>query len=140
MSSAGSRGIGSGGFSLLEMLVVMTIVVLSAAAVAAALPRIVPGSSVDLAASRLAGGLKQARMRAISSERVIPVSIDPDGRRFRVGAGRPVGLPGGVRIPAPRPVRFYPDGGADPVSIRLVEGRRTLRIDVDALTGRVMVR
>lgn len=125
------------------MIVVLLIVSLSVAAIAAALPRISAGSSIELAASRLAAGLKKARMRAISTERVVAVSIDPATRRFHItGTGRAVGLPGRVEILGPYPsrVRFYPDGGADSATIQLAEGRRRLRVDVSPMTGRVVVR
>ena len=147
MWSAGSRArrnLGTArGFSLLELLVVMLIVGLSLAAIAAALPGMQSGPAIELATSRLAAGLKKARMRAVGRQEVETVLIDPGARHYHIGAtGNRVRLPDTVTVwPLRSPaIRFYPDGGADAATIRLTEGRRTAHIDVSPMTGGVTIR
>lgn len=141
-SNAGLESRTARGFSLLELLVVMLIVGLSVAAIAAALPGMNSGPAIELATSRLATGLKKARMRAISQQVVETVRIDPGTHYYSIGrGGNGVRLPDTVVVVPPRSgaIRFYPDGGADSATIRLTEGRRTARVDVSPMTGRVTV-
>lgn len=143
MSSAGDKAAKEGGFTLLELLVVMLIVSLSVVAIAAALPGTASGPSVELAAARLAAGFKKARMRAISGGTVVTVAVDPDNRLYRIGSTGPVvRLPGNIAIAPLRStvVRFFPDGGADPGAIRLTADQRTRRVEVSPMTGQVTLR
>lgn len=138
--SAGSRTRNRAtGFSLLELVVVLLILSLSIVALAGALPALRSGPAVELAAARLGTAMKSARTRAIAGERVVTLLIDPGDRWFRTGRGAPEPLPRSVTIqPGHRmAIRFYPDGSADPAGLRLVEGRRQLRLAVSPLTGRV---
>lgn len=130
------------GFSLLELLVVLLIVSMSISALAAALPALRSGPAAELAAGRLASALKTARTRAIAGQRMETLVIDPGSRQFRTDRGAPETLPRTVAI-RPRSrmmIRFFPDGSADPASVRLVEGRRQIRIELSPLTGRVTMR
>lgn len=130
------------GFSLLELLVVLLIVSISIAALAAALPALRSGPAVELAAGRLASAMKTARTRAIAGEHIVTLVIDAGSRQLRTGRAAPETLPRTVAIrPRSRMViRFFPDGSADPASIRLVEGQRQARIKLSPLTARVTMR
>lgn len=130
------------GFSLLELLVVLLIVSVSVTALAAALPALRSGPAVELAAGRLGAAMKTARTRAIAGERIVALLIDADSRQLRTGRDAPEALPRTVTIqPRNRMViRFFPDGSADPARVRLVEGRRQVRIVLSPLTGRVTMR
>lgn len=142
MSSAGGSP-AQGGFTLFELLVVMLIVVLSAVAIAAALPRTGAGPAVDLAAVRVADGFKKARMRAVSRGTTVALVIDADQHSYRIGpAGPVIHLPDTVSITPLHSavIRFFPDGGADPAAVRLIAGGQTRRVEVSPLTGRVALR
>lgn len=130
------------GFSLLELLVVLLIVSMSITALAAALPALRSGPAVELAAGRLGSAMKAARTRAIAGERIVTLVIDAGSRQLRTGRGAPEALPRTVAI-RPRTrmmIRFFPNGSADPASVRLVEAQRQIRIELSPLTGRVTMR
>ena len=139
-SKAGNR---ADGFTLLEMLVVITIVVM----LAAALPnlRLGTGQSHEEAVREILSTLRQARAEAIRNAETTPVVFDLQQRRF--------GIPGREKELAPsinltlrtaretrlatgeRSIVFFPDGSATGGSIRVERGRETSTINVRWLTG-----
>jgi len=150
------------GFTLLEVLVVLAIVGVAAAAV---LPRIgaVRGLAVRETARRLADGVGLARERAILGATTMRLVLDVDGGRWRIGrAGAaadaiaddaPVAgtIPAGVRVRAVAVgtraaaagsvvVDLRPDGDALPVRIDLAdEGGRTESVVLPPARARALV-
>ncbi len=138
-----------GGFTLLELLAVLTILAVSAALV---LPRtsgtrqsaVVRAAAVDLVA-----GLKAARAGAMTSSRTQTFTLDPQSRRYWVdNIVAPKRLPAGVAISiepdgdtsAPIEFAFRPDGSADDRRIRLSSPRQSATVSIDWLTGCVDMR
>jgi type II secretion system protein H len=139
-----SRGSRPGGFTLLEVIVVLAVVALGAVVV---VPRVgaVRGVVVDVEARRLADAVAFGRERAILSGTTMRLVLDAEGRSWRVGRiGRDAGtvtdaegttLAGDVRIRSVSvggvPARgdgvvvldLQPDGDALTVRIALADGR-----------------
>jgi prepilin-type N-terminal cleavage/methylation domain-containing protein len=139
---------GSRGFTLLELVITLSIVAL---AVGLAVPTI--GRSTDAIRARadvagFAAMMRHARERAIVTRKSQAVVVDPAARRVSVMAGGPEGevresrtLPERLSIQAEPPpalvVRFEPQGGGSGGDFRLTSGNVVYRVTVDALTGRV---
>ena len=139
------------GFTILEMLVALTI-----GAIAYAILLGAPGrgpSIADLkAASRtLAAGLRQAQSTALATRRDATLTVDLEAREFQVsGTEGSRELPKGIELKlftaqqevtseSKGAIRFYPDGSSTGGRITVASGERKYLIDVDWLTGRVSI-
>ena len=140
------------GFTLIEILVVLSIMAIGAAIV---IP-MVSGSGATTgelksAAREIAAGLRLARSEAVATRRETAVTLDLEARKFRVAAGgREVALPPKVDLKLftaqsdltdgkRGAIRFFPDGGSNGGRVTLAAGERTYEVDVDWLTGRVRI-
>jgi general secretion pathway protein H len=138
------------GFTLLELLVVLTIMAFAAAIV---VPSLGGPSTSELksAARELASGLRYARGQAIVHRNEAALVLDIEGRTFTVPPDTRVHrLPDKIGIKlftAQRDlvnekvgaIRFFPDGGSNGGRITLATGERKFDVDVDWLTGRVAI-
>ncbi|HEY1300337.1 MAG TPA: GspH/FimT family pseudopilin [Stellaceae bacterium] len=136
------------GFTLVETLVVLTIVAL----LTAAAPMIVsglPGVRLRAAADDLATTLRQLRRQAIRGGETTALTFDPAARSYRASTDRLARpLPAAVAKigfettalwradPSPT-VRFFADGSATGARIVLENGARSAAVTVDWLSGRV---
>jgi general secretion pathway protein H len=139
------------GFTLLELLVVLTIVAVVLAFVPGFLLRGQPGLDVDVAARAIADALRQARSDAVLQNREQLFALDVEERLFRVGGQRaPVQIPKGVEITFQTArseaisekigqIRFFPDGSATGGRIGLALDGQGVEVVVDWLTGLVSV-
>ena len=139
-----------GGFTLLELMVVLVI-----GAIAYALILGVPlrgASSADLksAARTLASGLRQAQMTAMATRRDALLTLDVEERAYQVQGDETRRLPDGIDLKLftaqaetlserRGAIRFYPDGSSTGGRITVSAGERKFLVDVDWLTGRVTV-
>jgi len=138
-----------GGFTLIEMLVVLAIMGAVIGIVVMRGPITSRGLQTRAAAGLLAQTLREARAAAIEHSRIVNVAIDPVHRNFAVDGG-PVHvmapgmavtvLPPALRGPGEvRVISFSPDGSASGGGVLLGSGNRRVRIGVEWLTGRVQV-
>lgn len=131
---------GPGGFTLLELLVVIVVLGLALGLILGRAPRESPRLRLEQAAARVANAFRMARSQAIARDHPVAVVVDPLHRSLRVGYGPAWLLPAGVDVPARvRPIRvvFAPDGTAagGPVLLAAAHWRRA--IGANWLTGRV---
>lgn len=137
------------GFTLFELLVVLSIVGLISAV---ALPRFIqalPGTELKNAARDLGASLRKARSEAIRSGRQVTLVLTEDTGSVIQGPGvTGWTLPRGLTLQSdrsppsngPAQIRFYPDGSSEGGGITLARGTRRFDIGVDWLTGAVKVR
>lgn len=139
-----------GGFTLIELVVVLAILGLVLAMVAARGPLGLQTLTARAAANGLATGFRQARTQAITQNRPVEVSIDLAAHSWRIGADRPTLMPRGLEIAVltvagqsvggtQAEFRFLPDGSSTGGRVELRDGRRRMRIGIDWLNGRVSV-
>ena len=151
MTSAQTSVARSGGVTLLELLVVLT---LMAFIVAILLPTIGGGVSTTAlkgAAREVAAGLRFARGQAIAQRSDALLVLDVAARTFTLPPDTQLHrLPERMDLKlytAQRDlvseklgaIRFFPDGGSTGGRITLGSGDRKYDVDVDWLTGRVTI-
>ena len=140
------------GFSLLELLVVVTIM----GAVYILVPRFflsgVSGADLRASSRDVAAGLRQARSLAVSGKRETAVTLDLDKRVFALsGNSRQFQLPEQLELKLytaqseivnerQGAIRFFPDGSSTGGRVTLASGERKFLVDVDWLTGKVSIR
>jgi general secretion pathway protein H len=132
------------------------IVVLALGAIVYALVLSAPlgkATAADLkaAARTLASGLRQAQTTAMSTRRDALLTLDVEAREFVTSGDFPRRLPDNIdlklyaaqsEVTSERrgSIRFYPDGSSTGGRITVASGERKYLVDVDWLTGRVMIR
>lgn len=121
------------GFTLIELLVVLAILGALLAMLPTGLGAALPGLRFHAAARELALALRAARVQAVVGGSARSVALDGAG----LPSGTTLALDRRAGSDAPPVVRFYPDGSSSGAVIRLVQGSRAYRIEVDWLTGRV---
>jgi type II secretory pathway pseudopilin PulG len=137
----------SGGFTLLELIVTLFVLLLT---MALAVPVVGRSSNAVRARADVAGFsavLRHARERAITSRQAHSVVIDPAARKMTVvtGADDEVKetrtLPERLTVEATPPpaltVRFEPEGTSSGADYRVTTGDVVYRVTVDPVTGRV---
>lgn len=139
---------GEAGFSLLEIMIALTILGLAVTLVGAAFGRSSVGFRFDAAANELTLNLHEAQARALRSGKDVALVIDVDTRFYRLQEDPQVKLPEGIVLnvisagevmaSSRRPViSFAPDGGSTGGTIRLSLEDRSTTISIDWLTGAV---
>ncbi len=139
-----SDGAPAGGFTLLEMMVVIVVLGLALSLIEAWMPRPSPAVALSMAAGRVQGALSVARSEAIAADRPVEVTFDPGAGTFRIDGAEAVRLPNGTAIAGIAGgdvirVAFAPDGSGAGGPILLSAGTRTEMIRIDWLSGRVRV-
>ena len=127
----------AGGFTLIEIVVVLAILGLLAALVVGRGPMRSARLDLDTATRQVAGSLRLARSKAIAQNHGVRWLAGPAGFGFE--GAPPQSLPPGVRIPAPVAIGFAPDGSSTGGSVTLQSGSRGKTVGVDWLSGRVQV-
>lgn len=126
------------GFTLIEMMVVLSIMGLLGGLVLLRGPQ--RNAAVDMrqATSLVAGDFRVARSQAIARNRPVSVQFASDGASLQVGDAALQRLPPGIRMVAgARQILFRPDGSSTGGEVRLAGGARIAALTVNWLTGRV---
>jgi general secretion pathway protein H len=122
------------GFTLIEIIVVVTIMAMVAGLVLMKQPWHSAGLNTDATVRALTNAMRLARSRAIAQDRDVAVITGSGG--FTVDGGAPWRLPPEQALSTSNVV-FTPDGGSTGGTILLVAGPRRIAVDVNWLTGRV---
>ena len=140
------------GFSLLEVIVVITIIALSYTLLPKMVFSGVSGAELRSNARAVATGLRRARDAAINTRREAVMSINLENREFT--------LPNDPKLHKLNEkldvklftseadqisdkvgaIRFYPDGSSNGGRVTVAAGERGFEIDVDWLTGHVTIK
>ena len=138
MSATGDGAYGhraDAGFTLLEMLITVGIMVLITGLVFPDLVRPLQRMPLSEAHAALAANLRAARADAARAGRSMTVQAAQDGRSYG-WAGRGTPLPEGIRLQGEAPeIVFFADGSSSGGDWKLADARRTLEVSVDPATG-----
>ena len=147
ISTTGSR---QAGFSLIELLVVLSILALTAALVSPALDRALQSARLKGATRELASALRQTRGQAIHRGLPARFILDTHQRRYRVGQRNARTLHQELALTMiiakvernsehEGGIRFYPDGSSTGGRVTLNNPAGAFDIDVHWLTGQVRI-
>jgi general secretion pathway protein H len=138
------------GFTLIEVIIVLTILGLVMAVVFSGTRG--PSDIITLraAANELAAGLRDVRSRAIEANRPMDLTLDLGRHRWQIGNGPETPLPpkanvelvtlaGQIRAADFGVIRFEPDGSSSGGRIELIENGHRITVGIDWITGRVLV-
>ena len=141
----------SGGFTLLEVIVVLSLGAIIYAVVLSGPFGKASAADLKSAARTLASGLRTAQTTAMATRRDALLTLDLDSREFvTTGEQQPHKLPDNIdlklftaqtEVTSERSgsIRFYPDGSSTGGRITVASGERKYLIDVNWLTGRVSI-
>jgi len=146
----GLRSRCAAGFTLLEMLAVILLIGIAAAAVAVAVSQGLSSARVRAASVELAAALRATRAQAIVKGKDQLFDLDIKTASYHAAGGREVKLPQGMRLSITSAredqpdshtgrIRFFPDGSSTGGRIILQRGERRWQVNVAWLTGAVSV-
>ncbi|WP_417615068.1 GspH/FimT family pseudopilin [Oceanisphaera sp.] len=132
-------------FTLLELLVVLTLASLLMTVVTPRFAALLPGAELKSYSRQTAALLRLARSQAIASGEEVMLELDPDTRSSRItGQAKPSSWPKQIAVSfadtANDPganLTFYPDGSASGGTLLIAGRERHYRIEVNWLTGRI---
>ncbi len=136
------------GYTLVELLVVLTIIVAVLAVAPPLFSRGLSSSELRAAARQIATGLRYAQSTAVSERREVLFTLDLDARRYRVAQRPPVQLPADLPLTlvtarsevvgsGDASIRFYPDGSATGGRVTVGTAPNDYVVEVDWISGRV---
>lgn len=126
-----------GGFTLIEMIVVLVILGLMLGLVVSRAPMHSQRLDLDGVSRQMMGSLRLARSRAIAQNRTVIWVAASSG--FSLDGEAPRRLPADVTVAAGERIGFAADGSSSGGRVVLQSGERKVAIGVDWLTGRVQV-
>jgi general secretion pathway protein H len=143
----GRRGTG---FTMLELLIVMAILGLTAALAVPMFAQAMPDIQAKAAARDVAAMMRAARSLAITGNREVAVAVDLDRRTVELAGSRSEAIGKGIVLglytaeeeligPGAGRIRFYPDGTSTGGSVRLSTATRTYDVRVDWISGGVTI-
>ena len=139
----------NGGFSLVELLVVLSIIALVAGLVVPVLRTVSPRYELSGAANAMSSAIRAARAAAIARNREVIFELDVDTGKFGTklgGGGGAVPSGAGIELVAARTevidgtkgrIRFYPDGTSTGGEVKIKRSGHTATVKVDWFNGRV---
>lgn len=146
----GRQRAGAVGFTLFEMLAVILLIGIAAAAVSVSVTQGLASARINAASGEIAAGLRATRAQAIVRGSEQTFDVDVDAGTWSGAKRRNVRLPPGLRLAVTSAledradahtgrIRFFPDGSSTGGHIVLTSGRRQWRVNVAWLTGQVAV-
>ena len=141
----------SAGVTLLELLIVLSIMAIMAALVLPMFGGGVSTAELKGAARQVAAGLRLARSEALATRQETRVVLDLEHRTFQIERDlRLHALPPKIEMKLftaqsdlvsekVGAIRFFPDGGSNGGRVTLGAGLRKYDVDIDWLTGRVAI-
>lgn len=140
----------SGGFTLVELLVVLVIASLVLALVGTSISRNISGAEMRTASRKVAASLRYTRTQAILTKSEKVFLVDTENRTYRAGEKEVEKLPEGMNVELNTArseltsesvggIRFYPDGGSTGGNVRLEANGRVYQVNVAWLTGEASV-
>ena len=139
------------GVTLLELLIVLSIMAIVAALVLPMFGDGVSTGELKGAARQVAAGLRLARSEALATRQETRVLLDLEHRTFHIERdARLIALPRRIELKLftaqsdlvsdkVGAIRFFPDGGSNGGRVTLAAGERKYDVDIDWLTGRVAI-
>lgn len=138
------------GFTLIEILAVVALIALAMTLVAVTVGDGLTGARVKAASRDLVAALRYTRGQAIVKRESQALAIDVDGRRYRAPGKKWVELPRKMEMQLETArsemedestgrIRFFPDGASTGGNIELILGEAAWRIEINWLTGEVVV-
>ena len=138
------------GFTLLEMLAVILLIGIAAAAVAVSVSQGLASARMSAASSEMAAALRATRAQAIVKGTQQNFDVDTRADTYRNVRQQDVALPKGLRLSITSAkddqpndhtgrIRFFPDGSSTGGRITLFSGKREWHVNVSWLTGEVRV-
>jgi general secretion pathway protein H len=138
------------GFTLLEMLAVILLIGIAAAAVTVSVSQGLASARVRAASVELAAALRATRAQAIVKGKEQTFALDIKSASYQAAGGKQVALPKGMRLSITSAredrkndhtgrIRFFPDGSSTGGHIVLQRGERRWQVNVAWLTGAVSV-
>lgn len=137
-----------GGFTLVEMLIVIAIIGVSAGAVALSVGSVTRAPSVEAEARRLATRLQAAADDSMLGDRTIAFTVEPHGYGFATVSGKALTarsdgglgfhtLPAGmvVTLDAKPPVILGVDGSGQPLTAVVENGQQKWVVRYDGMTA-----
>ena len=138
------------GFTLVEILAVIALIALAMTLVAVTVGDGLAGARVKAASRDLVAALRYTRGQAIVKRESQALAIDVEGRRYRAPGKKWVELPRKMEMQLETArsemedentgrIRFFPDGASTGGNVELILGEAAWRIEVNWLTGEVVV-
>ena len=139
------------GFTLLEIIVVITLITLVLGLTTLFFGNALPGARLNAAARELSATMRYARMLARNNGETRTVTIDLDSRSYGIDQSEPKTLPEDVRIrvndnisgdisSGNYPVLFHESGTVEGGTITLWNSKRAINIELDPLIGSIIVK
>jgi general secretion pathway protein H len=138
------------GFTLFEMLAVILLIGIAAAAVSIPVTQGLASARVNAASGELAAALRWTRAQSIVKGQSLALEVDTSTSSYRAPGKSDVRLPKDMRVSITSAredqasattgrIRFFPDGSSTGGRITLKRGEREWHVNVGWLTGAVSV-
>ena len=134
------------GFTVIELAVALAILAMMLAMTVPFLTARTPGGALPAAAQEIRAALRAARSAAIAEARPVSFRADPAGGYWLDRQYYPLAAAAGpitklrVAVADGAPIAFFPSGGSSGGRIRIEAAGGWRDIDVDAVTGRAVLR
>ncbi|MET0935759.1 MAG: GspH/FimT family protein [Luteibacter sp.] len=138
------------GFTLFEMLAVILLIAIAAAAVSIPVTQGLASARVNAASGELAAALRWTRAQSIVHGESLALEVDTSASTYRAPGKPSVNLPKDMRVAITSAredqanattgrIRFFPDGSSTGGRVTLTRGTREWHVNVAWLTGAVSV-